>query len=176
MKKVLSFGASNSTNSINKQLAHWAADRLSNCEVNKIDLNDFELPIYGIDLETASGIPENAVRFSELLEGHDGIIVSFAEHNGNFSAVFKNIMDWVSRLEGKLWKNKNLFLLSTSPGGRGGKNVMEIALNLFPHQGANITAHFSLPQFGNHFSTDGISDEALRSEFTAQLHIFQETI
>ena len=176
MKKILSFGASNSKNSINKLFAHWTADQLNQCDITKVDLNDFDLPIYGIDLENELGIPENASRFSKLIESHDGIIVSFAEHNGNFAAVFKNIMDWVSRLDGKLWKDKNLFLLSTSPGGRGGKNVMDIALNLFPFQGGNVIAHFSLPQFGNHFTSEGIQDDVLNTEFGVQLQLFQATL
>ena len=50
MKKIIAFGGSNSKNSINKELAAYTANQINNVEVEVLDLNDFELPLYGIDL------------------------------------------------------------------------------------------------------------------------------
>ena len=65
---ILAIGGSNSRNSINNILASYAASRIENAEVKIADLNDYELPLYSSDLEKASGIPENAVRFMELIK------------------------------------------------------------------------------------------------------------
>ena len=42
---------------------------------------------------------------------------------------FKNIFDWISRIEKIVWYNKPMFLMSTSDGSRGAKLVLEIAYN-----------------------------------------------
>jgi len=176
-KKLLAFGASNSRDSINKKLAAHVANQVENAATTLIDLNDFEMPIFSIEREKTGGIPAEAKQFKELIESHDGIVVSFAEHNGNFSAAFKNIFDWVSRLEGKVWAGKPMFLLATSPGGRGGISVLEIAKSRFPYSGGEIAATFSLPSFKANFSeTEGVQDEALNSNFREQLALFANSI
>ena len=98
--KILAFGASNSSTSINKQLATYTAGQMTGADVTILDLNDFEMPIYSIDREKAGGIPSLAHDFKAEVKKADKIIISFAEHNGGYSAAFKNIMDWMSRIEG----------------------------------------------------------------------------
>ncbi len=177
MKKILALGASNSRNSINKQLATFASQQIPNTTPKVIDLNDFEMPIFSIDREKENGIPEAAHRFKEIIEEHDGIIISFAEHNGNYSAAFKNITDWVSRLEGKVWADKPMFLMATSPGGRGGASVLELANKLFPFSGGRVVASFSLPSFRNNFSPEnGILDKSLKMSFEERATLFANEI
>ena len=103
MKNIIAFGASNSQNSINKKFATYVAHQLTDVEIEIIDLNDFELPIYSIDRENKNGIPEKARQFKEKLNNSDGIIISFAEHNGAYTVAFKNIYDWASRIEKDFW-------------------------------------------------------------------------
>jgi NAD(P)H-dependent FMN reductase len=177
MKRIVAFGASTSSTSINKQLSHYAAQQLEDVDLTLIDLNDFPVPLYSIDLELSDGIPESVQRFKACIESMDGIIVSLAEHNGNYAAAFKNLVDWVSRMEGKIWSNKKMFLLSTSPGGRGGKSVHDIAMAAFPRYGAEIVASFSLPSFKENFSMEeGILDEALKKVFEEELKTFEESL
>jgi len=177
MKKIVAFGGSTSSVSINKQFAHYTANQLKNVDLTLIDLNDFPLPLYSTDLELSDGIPESAERFKACMESMDAIIVSLAEHNGNYAAAFKNLIDWVSRMEGKIWSNKKMFLLSTSPGGRGGKSVHDIASAAFPRYGAEITASFSLPSFGDNFSKEeGILDEELKKAFEGELAKFEASL
>lgn len=172
-KKIVALGASNSRNSINKKLATFAAKQVENAEVTILDLNDFEMPIYSIDREKESGIPDLAQEFKNHLKASDGIIISFAEHNGAYSVAFKNVMDWVSRMEGSTWEDKPMFLLATSPGGRGGQTVLEIAVNKFQRMTKNTVSHFSLPSFGQNFSDEkGITAEDLLKSFQEQLKIF----
>lgn len=174
MKKIIAIGASNSKNSINKQFAHWAAGQLDNSEVEVVDLSKIELPLYSIDIEQASGIPQAALDLKVKIKEADALIFSFAEHNGNYSAAFKNVMDWISRIEKGIWANKPTLLLSTSPGGRGGKTVLGIAEAAFPRLGAQVAGSFSLPTFAQNFTQEeGITDSGLREDFDEQLRRLQ---
>jgi len=110
-KKILAFGASNSKASINKQLANYAANQLTEVEVTLLDLNDFEMPIYSIDREQAGGIPQLAKDFKQQIQEADGILISFAEHNGAYTAAFKNIYDWMSGILKAELKGQLLALL-----------------------------------------------------------------
>lgn len=177
MKKILAFGASSSTKSINKKLATHTASQIKDAEVNLIDLNDFEMPLFSVDKQAKDGIHEKAMHFKKLIEESDAVVISFAEHNGSYSAVFKNLLDWASRLEGKLWMNKPMFLLATSPGGRGAKTVLGLAETYFPYLGGQVVASFSLPSFTQNFSEEeGIMNKDLSTGFLKQLDLFAKTI
>jgi len=174
MKKIIVFAGSNSDKSINKELAIYASSLVKNVESKILDLNDFLLPIYGIDEEKEHGIPEKSQKFLELIKNTDGIILSLAEHNGNFSVAFKNIFDWMTRIEQKLWHNKPMLLMATSPGGRGGASVLSIAKNTFPHMGGNVVADFSLPSFYDNFKQGSILNEELKSKLEIAVSEFQK--
>ena len=116
MKKILALGGSSSKNSINKKLASYAANRVTGTEVTVLDLNDYEMPIFSIDREKENGIPEQALAFKSQIDSHDAIVLSLAEHNGSYTAAFKNILDWTSRADKKLWAEKPLFFTQYLPG------------------------------------------------------------
>ena len=172
-KKITAFGASNSSQSINRRFAKYAAHQIDNVEVNLLDLNDYEMPIYSIDREKATGIPDLAHQFKAQIAEADALVISFAEHNGAYTVAFKNIFDWVTRIDQDVWMNKPMLLLSTSPGGRGGKTVLDIAVNKFKFMNKNTMVHFSLPGFYNNFSEDeGIKDDELGAAFEETLQAF----
>ena len=175
-KKILAFGASSSTTSINKKFAYFAANQLDNVENTLLDLNDFEMPIYSIDREKQNGIPDLAHKFKQHIKDADGIIISFAEHNGSYTAAFKNIMDWVSRIDKAIWDNKPMLLLATSPGGRGAQRVLDTAVNSFPFMGGKGIHSFSLPSFFDNLSEDGIKDAELSNAFEIQLNAFSKAL
>ena len=175
--KVLCFGASSSKNSINQQLASYTGSRLVQFDVELLDLNDYEVPIYSIDREAELGIPTQIIQFKQKLKASCGVIISFAEHNGAYTAAFKNVMDWTSRIEGKLWEGKPFFLLATSPGGRGAISVLSLAANSFPHMGANVVGQFSLPNYNQNFSIEeGITNKELEAAYEVELSKFIDAI
>ncbi|MFI1743852.1 NADPH-dependent FMN reductase [Thalassobellus sediminis] len=176
MKNIIAFAGSNSKNSINKELAIYAASLVENANTNVLDLNDFELPLYGIDYEIAHGIPDNAQKFLDIIKKSDGIVLSLAEHNGAYATVFKNLFDWMSRIDGKLWSDKPMLLMATSPGARGGATVLEIAKGRFPYMGGNIVSDFSFPSFGDNFSDGKISNEELNSALKSQVELLQKAL
>ena len=163
-KKILAFGASSSKKSINKKLATYAASLFKNATVEILDLNNYEMPIYSIDKENDTGIPKLAHAFYNKIGTSDFIIISFAEHNGAYTSAFKNIFDWMSRINGNTFQDKSMLLLATSPGPRGGSSVLEIANNRFPFQGAFVKGSFSLPSFDDNFDIKlGITDQDLKN-------------
>jgi len=173
MKKVIALGGSNSKNSINKRLAIYAANKVDNSDVIALDLNDFDLPIYGIDLETDRGIPAEAQRLIDIIANADGLVISLAEHNGSYSVAFKNAFDWMSRIDKEVWKNKPMLIMATSPGGRGGAGVLANAKSSFPHLGGNIIADFSLPSFHKNFSEEKLLDEDLNQELNTKIELLR---
>ncbi len=166
--KILAFAASNSKKSINKKLVTYTANLVQNAQVEVLDLNDYEMPIYSVDKETETGIPTLAHDFYNKITESDFIMISFAEHNGSYASAFKNIFDWISRVNGKTFQDKPMLLLSTSPGPRGGATVLEIAKNRFPFQGGNVVASIAFPSFNNNFDEEkGIINEELKAEIEA---------
>jgi len=176
MKHIIAFAGSNSKQSINKQLATYVAHKIKNVDIKILDLNDFALPLYGIDYEKAHGIPDTARVFLDFIKSSDGIVLSLAEHNGTYTTVFKNLYDWMSRIDGKLWSNKPMFLMATSPGARGGASVLEAAKGRFKHMGGNIVTDFSLPSFDDNFSEHGIKDKQLNGDLNIKIKRFQKIL
>lgn len=176
---ILVFGASSSKNSINKQLATYVGAKIENATVNVIDLNDFEMPIYSIDRQE-EGFPKQAQDFYNLIKGADGIVISLAEHNLNFSTAFKNILDWVSRIEMTFLDGKKMFVLSTSPGGYGGANVMEIALKYFGFAKGEVIESYSFPSFYDNFKDGQIINteiaEIVNQKAAAFSNVLNDTI
>lgn len=164
-KKIIAFGASSSKQSINKQLATFAANQFQNVSVEILDLNDYEMPIFSVDKEKENGIHPLAQEFYSKLGSADLIIISFAEHNGNYSSAFKNILDWTSRINAKTFQEKPMLLLATSPGARGGSSVLEIATKRFPFQGGIVKGSFSLPSFNENFDVvNGIIHQEYKNQ------------
>jgi chromate reductase, NAD(P)H dehydrogenase (quinone) len=152
--KLLAFAASSSKKSINKQLAAYAASLLEGAEVEVLDLNDYELPLYSVDKEQELGHPQLAQAFLAKIAASDAIIISFAEHNGTYSAAYKNLFDWCSRINPKVFQDKPLVLLATSPGPRGAATVLAAAVNSAPYFAGNVKASLSVPSFYENFDVE----------------------
>lgn len=132
-----------------------------------MDLRSFAHPLFSVDEEETSGVPPAAKDFLALIDAHDALVISLAEHNGSYSAAFKNLYDWASRERYEVWGGKAMILLSTSPGARGGATVLAAAEATFPRMGADLKGTFSLPSFGDNFSQengilDSVSAQSLR--------------
>ncbi len=175
--KVVAFAASNSSRSINKQLVLSAANALKttvnpDADVELLDLNDYEMPLYSIDREENEGVPQAAHDFRTKIGQADALLVSYAEHNGNVTVAYKNIFDWMSRIDRDIFQGKPIVMLSTSPGGGGGANALKVATESAPHFGADVKATFTLPGFFDNFDSESgvVADEALRQSLMSALH------
>ena len=176
-KKIIVIGASTSKNSINKAFANYTAEQLTDIELLKVDISDYNsLPIFSVDFEEESGAPKEVVDLNFQFKSADGFVISFAEHNGSYAAGYKNVIDWISRQEGKVFNDKPTLLLSTSPGARGGATVLGAATAGYPHLGANIVDSFSLSSFYDNFVDGTISNEELKSTLLEKIKKFQNSL
>ena len=153
MNKILAFTGSNSPTSINHQLLLNVTRRITEHEVELIQLKELEIPIYSIEIEK-QGIPQDVKFLYEKIQNNSALIISVNEYNGNVSGFFKNIIDWLSRVDRRFLQQKKLFLMSTSPGERGGASALEYCKNQLPRMGAEILESFSLPQFYENFDLE----------------------
>ena len=155
MKQILAFSGSNSSESVNRRLIELACSKIQNLKVTLIDLRDYPMPIYSMDIEENTGIPSEVNRLKKMFEDHDGYMISSPEHNGMMPAFFKNAMDWISRTEGKIFQGKPVILMSTSPGPRGGITNLQNMAKVFPHWGAStVFADFSLGSFYQNYDME----------------------
>ena len=173
---IVTIGGSSSKSSINKMLAEYTGDLLKDVELIKVDLNNYNLPLFSIDLENEYGFAQGATELNEVIEKADGFVISLAEHNGAYSTAFKNAFDWLSRIEGKVWRNKPMLLLSTSPGERGGQSVLDIALGRFPYMGGNIIGSMSFPSFYDNFVECTIVDSDLKSKLNTLVEDLEKAL
>jgi NAD(P)H-dependent FMN reductase len=166
--RILTFSASNSSTSINRRLVEYAASLAVGAQIETLDIHDYEMPLYRADREEADGIPSQAHDFLARVSGVDAIIISFAEHNGIYTAAFKNLFDWCSRVGREVWQGKRMLLLSTSPGGRGGKGVLGFATEQMPRFGGEVVGTLSIPSFGENFDTE--TSKITNADLDAELH------
>ncbi|REL34242.1 NADPH-dependent FMN reductase [Thalassotalea euphylliae] len=152
--KVLAFAASSSTKSINKTLANYAASLVTGAEFELLDINDYEMPLFSQDREEELGQPQAAKDFFAKLGEADAIIISFAEHNGTYTAAYKNLFDWTSRIDQKVFQNKPVVYLATSPGPGGAASVLAAATNSAQYFAADVKASLSIPSFYDNFDME----------------------
>lgn len=157
--KLLAFAATTNSQSINRRLIDHATELLrdglvADVTVETIDLNDYEMPIYSADRELAGGVPELARDFYSKIGQADAVMVSFAEHNGFYTAAYKNIFDWASRIDMRVYQDKPAVLFSTSVGPGGGGNVLNTAVMSGQFFGYDVKASLSIPSFHDNFDSD----------------------
>ena len=133
MIRILSLSGSSRRGSLNQKLLDQAADgaRAAGAEVTSIRLSDFELPIYDADWEAEYGLPKGAQALKALLADYQGLLIATPEHNGGYTALLKNALDWMSRPNG-FPSGKVVALVSASPGLLGGVKSqlsLQIVLN-----------------------------------------------
>lgn len=160
--KTIAFAGSNSSTSINLQLVSYVAEITENTEV--IKLTDFSAPMYSEDLEKERGIPKSIKDLDEKLAQADKLIISVGEHNGNISAFFKNILDWLSRNNRGFLIDKKVMLLSTSPGAGGAKSALAVTEKTLPYFGATVSNTFSVSSFYDNFKDGKIADPKINEE------------
>lgn len=153
MKNILAFAGSNSSTSINHKLVTYVSSQIHEHSVKVLQLTNYSVPMYSED-EEKKGFPAMTRGLKQEISEADALIISVNEHNGSWSSFFKNIIDWLSRLDRNFLEGKDILLMSTSPGKRGGLTALEYAKNMLPRFGGNIVESFSFPSFYENFSTE----------------------
>ena len=178
MKKILAFAGSNSSTSINHKLVSFVASQITDHEVKTIRLADYPLPIFSEDLEKESGYPKSLKELLTEINGVEGVVISVNEHNGGPSAFFKNVLDWLSRIEYKYLVDKKVLLMSASPGKRGALSANEYTKNILPRYDAEVISGFNFPSFHNNFCEEDqkINDPELSETVTKAIATFLKAL
>ncbi|MCI5059242.1 MAG: NAD(P)H-dependent oxidoreductase [Flavobacteriales bacterium] len=159
MSKVIAFSGSNSSKSINQTLVRIVAPLFETSEVEILNIRDFSAPIYGIDEEEQNGFPASMIQFKKKMDSADGYLISVPEHNGSMPAAFKSLLDWLSRMGGKIFQEKPVLFLGTSPGGRGAASVLKHIQDIMPYRGAKIVGIYGVSNFHDKISNDELIDQ-----------------
>lgn|SRR5690606_22185165 len=178
MKKILCFAGSNSSRSINHKLVAFAITQIHGQDVELIKLTNYSIPMFSEDLERESGFSADLKMLYNKIREADALVISVNEHNRTVSAFFKNILDWLSRLDRKFLYGKKVLLMSTSRGRRGAASSLEYTKTVLPRFGATVVDSFSIPSYTENFSeeTNSISDEILLLGFTDVIQNFVHQI
>ncbi|WP_438422646.1 NADPH-dependent FMN reductase [Aquimarina macrocephali] len=157
MKKILAFSGSNNPKSINQQLLIAAVNKIDeHTNIHLIQLSDYIVPIYSPVIEE-KGIPKTIKELFQLFTKADGFMIASPEHNGLPSSFFKNIIDWLSRIDQRFFGDKPVVLMSTSPGVTGGASHLQVLEKLLPIWGGNLSGVYSLGDFNNKFDVNNSS-------------------
>lgn len=174
--RVLVFGASLRTTSLNKRLAGLAATVAAErgALVDLADMREFDTPSYDADVQERDGIPAGAHRFRDKLVAADGFVIASPEYNASVPGVLKNLIDWASRFTPQPFKGVHGLLMSASPSMSGGNRGLWALRVPLEHLGAVLQPDmFSLAQA--HEAFDGgerLADPALRARFLDTIAAF----
>jgi NAD(P)H-dependent FMN reductase len=173
MTYILGFAGSNSSTSINYSLVKFTAGLIDVLPVKLMDMAQCPFPMYSEDHEREKGFSNALREIKGDIQEANGLIISVNEHNGAPSAYFKNLMDWLSRLDRKFIEGKKILLMATSGGKRGAMGSLGSAEEMLRRFGAEVTSTFSLPLYYDHFNdAEGIMDENLSQEHERAIKTF----
>ncbi len=152
---MLTLIASNSTTSINRQVANKVNELKT---INIIDIDGASIPIYSPELE-ASGFPSEILRIYKLISSESQIVIFSPEYNGFTTPYFKNIFDWLTRVEFKFLEEKEVVFVSVSPGQAGGASVRAFFENSLQFFGAKQVVTYGVGDYytkveNNHLEKD----------------------
>lgn len=102
----------------NRKLLAEAVAQFDQAEVSDANLR---LPLFDADLQIAHGIPPEVETLAQQIRDADGIILSSPEYNKGITGVLKNALDWISRVEGQVLKDKPIAIMSAANGRGGGE-------------------------------------------------------
>lgn len=172
MASILAFAGSNSSTSINHQLVKYASRLVLNQDIRLLKMSNYPFPMFSEDLEKNEGYLNSLIELKDDIAVANGLIIGINEHNSMPSAYFKNLIDWLSRIERQFLVNTKVLLLSTSPGKRGAQTALALTKDLLPRFGAEIYDAFCLPSFKDNFSLD--SNSISNADLDEQLKLIVE--
>ena len=156
--------------SFNRALGELAAASLEaqGASVTRVDLADFDLPLYSAALE-ANAFPADALKLKALFAAQDGLLFVSPEYNGSLPPLLKNAIDWASRPTGDeslialtAYRGKAAAIMSASLSPFGGlRGLMHLRQILSTILMLVIPEQVVVPGAHTAFAEDGSLKEAL---------------
>lgn len=94
-------------------------------------------------------------------------MISYAEHNGHYTAFYKNLFDWTSRITKEVYQGKPTVFFSVSPGSGGAETVLQAAAASAEYFAADLRGTLSIPSFGDNFDLE--NNKLVNRELQADL-------
>ncbi len=147
--------ASNSKTSINREVANKINEKIS---LNIIEVNESKIPMYSPQLE-AEGFPDEVQRIYSLIRADSKFIIFTPEYNGYTTPYFKNLIDWISRIEHGFLKDIDVKIICVSPGSAGGASVRKLLSEAYSFFGAKNVDTYGVGDFYTKVEDETISNE-----------------
>lgn len=167
MKKILGISGSLRAGSFNTALLRAAASVMpAGVELDVRTIHG--IPLYDGDLEASQGIPSTVIELGNAIAEADGLLLCTPEYNGSIPGVFKNTIDWLSRLseeEKPIFSGKPVAVIGASPGGFGTILSQDAWLSVLrtlqtlPWYGDRLLASRAMSLFD---SQGNLTDEAMK--------------
>lgn len=170
--RILVFAGSTRRASLNRKLASVivASVEAAGGHATLVELADYDMPIYQGDWESDYGAPEAARRLSGLLIEHDGLAIASPENNASISALTKNTLDWLSRINGgQALQGKVAMLTAASPGALGGMRGLNHLRDILHTLGVlTLPRTLALARANEAFADDGrLSNDHTQAQLDA---------
>lgn len=177
MAKILAFAGSNSSTSINFKLVKYTISLIENHQIQLIDMAKLPFPLYSADYEKEHGFSNSLIELKTDINDASGLVLSVNEHNSHPSAFFKNMLDWLSRVDRNFLKETKILLMATSPGKGGAKYALDATRKMLPRFGAATVEIFSMPSFSENFSKEnGIINQELATKHQVAIANFLDSL
>lgn len=143
---LAAFCGSTRRGSLNRLLLDATVERCreAGASVDVIDLREADLPVFNQDLENELGVPAGVAPIQARLDVVDGVLIASPEYNGGYTPLFKNTLDWISRIDHLTFYPRYVGLMTATPGGKGGARGLAQMEQLF----RNIFVNVHEPSFG----------------------------
>jgi chromate reductase len=98
-KTALTICGSLSADSINEVFRRHMSQKLreAGVDVTDLDLRDYDMPIFSLDIEKAGKTPEAAKQLADMFRSYDIVLIISPEYNGGVTPVIVNLVSWVNR-------------------------------------------------------------------------------
>jgi chromate reductase, NAD(P)H dehydrogenase (quinone) len=152
-RRILITAGSTRRASFNTLLARAVADELMRRDREHVlvSLADHDMPLYNGDLEDEHGVPAKAYELAALLRDSGGLLIASPEYNGSFSPLLKNSIDWVTRIDMGVLRDKLIGLMAASPGRGGGARGLAMVRTWFENMRLAVaTDDLAIAQVNGH--------------------------
>lgn len=95
------------------------------------------LPPFSAD-RLADAMPPSVITLSERIRRADAVLVVTPEYNFSIPGMFKNMLDWLSRVDAQPFAYKPVAMMSASTGPLGGARVQYELRRVFQFLNANV--------------------------------------
>jgi NAD(P)H-dependent FMN reductase len=156
MSKILIISSSVRTNRNSHRVAlyfqNYLAENHSEQEVEIIDLEKLNFPIFEERLSHQKSPAKNTLEFAEKIVASQGIIIVTPEYNGGYPASLKNAIDLLH----PEWRRKPIAISTVSDGVFGGSQVItSLQFVLWKIRSWVVPAQFPVPSVKETFDEKG---------------------